>query len=74
MNISKDLQVELYTLKNPMEPQILVINDENSIIESNFNPDVPTRILIHGFRSKGKMGRVFTEGNIVLFCNLCIFC
>lgn len=49
---------ELYTLKNPREPQILT--DYVSILNSNFNPLRPTRIFIHGWKSR--LNSEFTEG------------
>lgn len=61
--VENDVQIDLYTLKNPTEPQILVINDTNSIKESNFNPEVPTRIFIHGFQSEGELRDSLTDGN-----------
>lgn len=64
-NVRRDVRFDLYTLKNPNEPQHLVIYDINSIIDSNFNCDVPTRILIHGFQSEGGLRNVFTEGKLV---------
>lgn len=62
LDVSQDVQIQLFTLKNPIEPQILVINDTNSIIESNYNIKLPTRIFIHGFYSKGELKETLTEG------------
>lgn len=62
--VENDVKIELYTLKNPTEPQLLVINDTNSIKESNFNPGVPTRIFIHGFMSKGELKDYLTDGKL----------
>ncbi|XP_055306664.1 lipase member H-like, partial [Sitodiplosis mosellana] len=60
-DVQNDVEINLYTLKNPTEPQILVINDTNSIEESHFNRNVPTRIFIHGFQSKGELKTSLTE-------------
>lgn len=59
------MQFDLYTLKNPVEPQTLIINDTKSIKESNFNSKVPTRIFIHGFQSKGELKNSLTGGIII---------
>lgn len=61
-NVSTDVQFHLYTLKNPIIPQILSINNTNSFDESNFNYEVPTRILVHGFQSKGELRKTLSEG------------
>lgn len=42
---------ELFTQKNPLQSQHLGLNDMMSINKSNFNPEIPTRILIHGWMS-----------------------
>lgn len=63
-DIEKDVQINLYTLKNPTEPQILLINDTNSIHDSNFNHVIPTRIFIHGFQSKGELRDSLIEGKL----------
>ncbi|PAA90690.1 hypothetical protein BOX15_Mlig003920g1 [Macrostomum lignano] len=39
----------LFTLRNPMLPQILRYGDKASIEKSNFNPKLPTKMVIHGF-------------------------
>lgn len=68
-----DVHFHLYTLKNPTTPQLLSMNNTKSFDVSNFNYDVPTRILIHGFQSNGELRRVLTEGkcneNASKFCN-----
>lgn len=63
LDVNRDVQIQLFTLKNPIEPQILAINDTNSIIKSNYNTKLPTRIFIHGFYSKGELKKTLTEGN-----------
>ena len=59
----KDVQMDLYTLQNPKEPQTLVIYNTSSIYESNFNSSVPTRIFIHGFQSRGELKNTLTKGD-----------
>ncbi|PAA86349.1 hypothetical protein BOX15_Mlig003920g3 [Macrostomum lignano] len=39
----------LFTLRNPMLPQILRYGDKAIIEKSNFNPKLPTKMVIHGF-------------------------
>ncbi|XP_026331318.1 hepatic triacylglycerol lipase-like [Hyposmocoma kahamanoa] len=41
----------LYTRRNQIFSQTLVMNDENSIINSNFNPNDPTIVIVHGWIS-----------------------
>lgn len=61
-NVDNGVVFELYTLSNPNEPQIITLNDVHSLEQSNFNPNVPTRIIIHGWNSQGTMTPVFTDG------------
>lgn len=61
-NVDTDVQFHLYTLKNPTIPQILSMNNTNSFVESNFNYEVPTRILVHGFQSNGELRKIMSEG------------
>ncbi|XP_061719861.1 pancreatic triacylglycerol lipase-like [Cydia pomonella] len=41
----------LYTRRNPLTSQTLVINDRNSVLNSNFNPSHPTVVIAHGWLS-----------------------
>lgn len=61
--VENDVQMDLYTLQNPIEPQTLVIYNKSSIYESNFNSNVPTRIFIHGFQSRGELKDTLTNGD-----------
>lgn len=65
LKLNKDVQIELYTPKNPTKAQILMNNDINSIIESNYNPNAPTRIFIHGYLTGRHFKTAMTEGKIV---------
>lgn len=44
-----DVVFLLYTRSNPTIPQILTHNDLASIVNSNFNPNHPTRFTVHGW-------------------------
>lgn len=59
--IRDDVIFELYTQKNPENPRKLILNDKKVLKNSHFNPKLPTRILIHGFNSKGKVIRKFAN-------------
>lgn len=59
--IGDDVIFELYAPQNPDSPQNLILNDEQVLKISHFNPKLPTRILIHGFNSKGNMMEKFTK-------------
>lgn len=41
----------LYTTENPECPQVLTLDNVNSLRNSNFNSNLPTRIVIHGWNS-----------------------
>nr|XP_021186850.2 pancreatic lipase-related protein 2 [Helicoverpa armigera] len=44
-------QYLLFTRNNPDSAQSLLIDDEDSIKASNFNPEVPTVVVVHGWLS-----------------------
>lgn len=46
---SRDVQFELYTPKNPNQPQLLTLDNYTTVAQSNFNWRYNTRILIHGW-------------------------
>ncbi|CAG9854489.1 unnamed protein product [Phyllotreta striolata] len=50
----RDTIFELYTRKNPTNPQILLTGNENSIRSSNFDFTKPTIIFFHGFLESSK--------------------
>lgn len=52
-NVEADVIFMLYTPKNPTVGQKIKI-DANVIRDTNFNPDVPTRIIIHGWNNDHK--------------------
>ncbi|CAH0718261.1 unnamed protein product, partial [Brenthis ino] len=41
----------LFTRRNPLIAQTLTINNANSVTSSNFNPRVPTIVIVHGWLS-----------------------
>ncbi|XP_032514820.2 phospholipase A1 member A-like [Danaus plexippus] len=43
------VQYLLFTRKNPRVSESLFINNANSITKSNFNPGVPTVVIVHGW-------------------------
>ncbi|XP_063830081.1 pancreatic triacylglycerol lipase-like [Ostrinia nubilalis] len=45
-------QYFLYTRRNSNSAQALIMNDANSIRNSNYNPNVPTVVISHGWLSK----------------------
>lgn len=61
------IKIELFTLKNPMDPQILDNKNLTVIGESYYDPKLPTRIFIHGWSAKGEFKSSLTEGSLV-FC------
>lgn len=48
------LSYRLYTRKNPTTRQKIVINDIDTLRNSNFNVDHPTRIILHGWMGNYK--------------------
>lgn len=72
----KLVQFLLFTRSNPDDEQILSIGEPKSIIESNFNPDLPTKVIIHGWVGKGtswwilQMKDVYLEQGLFLKSNL----
>lgn len=66
-NVERGVVFELYTPSNPEEPDILVLNDVISINRSHFDPNMPTRLVIHGWLSRGTLTSQFTDGNFDFF-------
>lgn len=46
---ARDVRFELYTPKNPVQPQLLTLGNYTTVKQSNFNWLHSTRILIHGW-------------------------
>lgn len=53
---------ELYTQRNPIEMQTIRTGDVESLAASYFDPSRPTRIVIHGWNSKGSVTQTFQRG------------
>ena len=64
-SVKNDVRFELFTYKNPTEPQILIHNNQTSVKLSNFSWKRPTRILIHGWYSEGLLTPRFADAYLV---------
>lgn len=53
---------ELYTPQNPVEMQIIQSGNVLSLASSYFDPSRPTRVVIHGWNSRGSVTHTFQEG------------
>lgn len=56
-----DIFFQLYTPENPNDPQIIQLGNETTLLESNFNNTLPTRIVIHGWRPNVRFIPMFIE-------------
>lgn len=54
IDVKRDVIFELFTRKNPLEPHILLTEDENSVRSSYINFSKPTIIVFHGFLESSK--------------------
>lgn len=54
-DINKDLVFRLYTREDPVMYYALKASGSPLISETPFNPNRPTRIFVHGFKSKEKV-------------------
>ncbi|XP_045538859.1 pancreatic lipase-related protein 2 [Papilio machaon] len=55
-NDSANNLYSLFTRANPTSPQTLVMDDAESITASNFNPERPTVVIVHGWVSNQNTG------------------
>lgn len=62
---ARDVSFDLYTPKNPTEPQILKMNDFTSVKNSNFDRKLPTRMLIHGWGARTQLAEIFADAYFV---------
>lgn len=53
---------ELYTLRNPVEMQVLHTGNVAELANSYFNGSRPTRIVVHGWNSRGGVTTTFQKG------------
>jgi len=60
-NVDSGVIFELYTLNNPHDPQYLRIDDIAALASSDFDPSRPTRIVSHGWNSKGDLTHSFSR-------------
>lgn len=58
---SSDVQFELYTRDNRQVPQVIDTHGEPAIVNSKFQSTRPTRIFVHGYRSKHKVINRYAE-------------
>lgn len=65
-DIDKDLVFRLYTREEPVMYYALTANGSPSISETTFNPNRPTRIFIHGYKSKEKVINRYREAYLNL--------
>lgn len=65
-HVTDDVTFELFTLKNPYNAQIISPSNLTSITDSNLNPNVPTRISIHGWQERGAMRKAFLDGKFTV--------
>lgn len=52
---------------NPTSPQTLVMDDADSVTESNFNAERPTVVIVHGWLNNQNTGlnAVIRDGNFI---------
>lgn len=65
-DIEKDLVFRLYTREDPVMYYALQPNGSPTIAETPFNSSRPTRIFVHGYKSKEKVIRRYTEAYLDL--------
>lgn len=65
-DIEKDLVFRLYTREDPVMYHALKVSGSPSIAETPFNPNRPTRIFVHGFKSKAKVITRYTDAYLKL--------
>lgn len=67
---SEDVQFELYTRDNRQVFQPIDTHGEPAIAITRFDPNKPTRIFVHGYRSKHKVINRYAEAYLnALDCN-----
>lgn len=73
---NKDTRFQLFTLKNPTEPQLLLLDNSTTIEESNFNHNLDTRIFIHGWYeknwSRSKIWSIHFQVTHFKICNITV--
>lgn len=60
-DIEKDLVFRLYTREDPVMYYALKTEGTPAVTETTFDPHRPTRIFVHGFRSKEKVIKRYSD-------------
>lgn len=60
-----EVRYELFTLNNTDTPQLLDQFDLDSIRNSNFDRNRPTRFVTHGWRAGGSLTRLFADSKLL---------
>lgn len=61
-DVDKDVYFELYTREEPRNYHLLKPSDGDLISQTTFKSTRPTRIFVHGYRSKRKVIERYAEG------------
>ena len=56
-------QYYLWSKANPNQEQELLFGNTESVLASNFNANLPTKVLVHGFTDSGKTSWVIRVKN-----------
>jgi len=66
-DVAEDVHLNLYTnLNGGSTPYRLLVNDVDNLANSGFNPQNPTKILIHGFGNNGQSAIIIDTKNAYL--------
>lgn len=65
-DIDKDLVFRLYTREEPSMYYVLKATGAPAISDTTFNPNRPTRIFVHGYKSKEKVINRYREAYLDL--------
>lgn len=65
-NINKDLAFRLYTKEDPIMFYVLRTSGTPAVSQTPFNPNRPTRIFVHGYKSKEKTINRYTDAYLKL--------
>ena len=57
-DVADDVSFLLWTRENSVEAQGLKVGDLNLLNSTHFNKNLPTKILVHGYRDTGTTGWV----------------
>lgn len=63
-DLQTDVYFELYTRTNPDKPYLINMSDIDSLRNSPFNRNHPTRIAVHGWRAVGEMFELLIDGKL----------